>query len=47
MVYYTKTINLNKINYSIKSKELLIIINTLKKWRAQFIYLPEFDMITN
>ena len=31
MVYYIKTINLSEINYGIKSKELLTVINTLNK----------------
>ena len=47
MVYYIKTISPNKVNYGIKSKELLIVINTLNKWRAELIYLPEFEVITN
>ena len=31
MVYYIKTITLSEMNYSIKNKELLVIINTLNK----------------
>ena len=47
MVYYIKTINLNEINYGIKNKELLIIINTFNKEKAELIYLPEFKIITD
>ena len=31
MVYYIKTITPSEINYGIKSKELLVIINTLNE----------------
>ena len=31
MVYYIKIINPNKVNYGIKSKELLMVINTFNK----------------
>ena len=47
MVYYIKIINLNEINYNIKNKELLIMINTFSKWRAELIYLPEFEVVTD
>ena len=47
MVYYIKTITLNEVNYGIKSKELLIMINTLNKWRAELIYLSEFKVVMN
>ena len=47
MAYYIKTINLNKVNYGIKSKELLAVINTLNKQKAELIYLLEFKVVTN
>ena len=31
--------NLGEVNYGIKYKELLVIINTFNKWRAELIYL--------
>ena len=31
MVYYTKTITFNEVNYGIKSKELLVMINALNE----------------
>ena len=31
MAYYTKIINPNEVNYVIKSKELLILINAFNK----------------
>ena len=47
MVYYIKTISFNEVNYGIKSKELLIMINTFNKWRAKLIYLLEFEVVIN
>ena len=35
------------MNYGIKSKELLVMINTFNKWRAELIYLPEFKVVTD
>ena len=35
------------MNYGIKNKELLTVINTLNEWRAELIYLPEFKVIIN
>ena len=47
MVYYIKTISLNEVNYGIKNKELLAVINALNEWRVELIYLPEFKVIIN
>ena len=47
MVYYTKTITPSKINYGIKNKELLTVINTFNKWRAELIYLLKFKVVTD
>ena len=35
------------MNYGIKNKELLIIINTFNKWKAKLIYLFKFEVIIN
>ena len=45
MVYYIKTITFSEVNYGIKSKELLMVINTFNKWGAELIYLPEFKVV--
>ena len=45
VVYYIKTITLNEINYGIKSKELLVIINTFNKWTVKLIYLFKFKVV--
>ena len=42
-----ETINSSEVNYGIKSKELLIIINTFNKWKAKLIYLSKFEIITD
>ena len=47
MVYYIKIISPNEVNYGIKNKELLVIINTFNEWRAELIYLPEFEVVTD
>ena len=35
------------MNYNIKSKELLIVINAFNEWRAELIYLLKFEMVIN
>ena len=47
MVYYIKTITPSEVNYSIKSKELLVVINAFNEWRAELICLPEFEVVTD
>ena len=47
MAFFTKSITGGEYNYGIESKELLTVIHTLNEWRAELIYLPEFDIITD
>ena len=35
------------MNYSIKSKKLLVIINAFNQWRAELVYLLKFKVITD